>query len=65
MYQLRCGDFEKTILDIVHRPKYVGGIHLLAQTMYGVGNRIDFTKLLDCTRQSKSQAIIKYWVICQ
>ncbi len=59
MYPVRCSDFEKTILDIIHRPKYVGGIQVVADTISKAKNRIDFSKLLDYTKQSNSQAVIK------
>ncbi len=59
MYQVRCSDFEKTILDMVNRPKYVGGIQVAAKVISKAKNRIDFSKLLDYIKQSNIQAIIK------
>ncbi|MCY3997858.1 MAG: transcriptional regulator [Flavobacteriaceae bacterium] len=59
MYKVRCSDFEKTILDIVNRPKYVGGIQVTAKAILEAKNRVDFSKLLDYIKQSNSQAVVK------
>lgn len=57
--QVLCSDLEKTIVDCLFKPDYAGGIVEVAKAIQTARRRIQFDKLLDYTRQFKSQAVAK------
>jgi predicted transcriptional regulator of viral defense system len=57
--KVQSSDLEKTIVDCLFKPDYAGGIVEIARAIYTSRNKIDFNKLLEYTKQFKSQAVIK------
>jgi predicted transcriptional regulator of viral defense system len=58
-HKVKCADLEKTIVDCLFKPDYAGGIVEIARAIFTAKAQIKFDKLLDYTRQFKSQAVIK------
>lgn len=54
-----CSDLEKTFIDCLFKPDYVGGIVEVAKSIYTSKNRIDYDTLLEYAKKFDSQAVIK------
>lgn len=55
----RISSIEKTILDALFHPEYCGGITEIATGIFLAREKIDFQKLLHCTRKYKKNVIAK------
>lgn len=54
-----CSDLEKTIVDCLFKPDYVGGIVEIAKAIHLSRKEINYNQLLDYSKRFKSQAVIK------
>lgn len=54
-----CSDLEKTIIDILFKPDYAGGIVEVARAIYSSKDKIIFDTLLEYAKRFDSQAVIK------
>lgn len=57
--RVSCSDLEKTFIDCLFKPEYVGGIVEIARAIYASRDKIKFDKLLDYAIKFDSQAVIK------
>ena len=57
--KVRCSDLEKTIIDCLFKPNYVGGIAEIARAIYTSRNVLNFEKLLEYAIKFESQAVLK------
>jgi predicted transcriptional regulator of viral defense system len=57
--RVQCSDLEKTIIDCLFKPDYAGGITEITKAIYKIKDKIDYSKLLEYSKQFDSQAVIK------
>lgn len=57
--KVQCSDLEKTFVDALFKPEYVGGITEIAKALYKVKEKADFNKLLEYSKKFDSHAVIK------
>ncbi|MCY4562209.1 MAG: hypothetical protein OXC03_07935 [Flavobacteriaceae bacterium] len=59
VYPICTSNLEKTLLDSIYRPQYIGGIQQVATALKVACHRIDYLKLIDYVKRIGSQSIIK------
>ena len=57
--QVYCSDLEKTIIDSLFKPHYVGGIPELAKTIHALREKLAVDKLVDYAERFGSAAVVK------
>lgn len=57
--KVQCADLEKTFIDCLFKPEYVGGITEIAKAIHKSKKKIDYPKLFEYAKQFNSQAVIK------
>lgn len=57
--KVNCSDLEKTFIDCLFKPDYVGGIVEIARAIYISKDQIKFEKLYEYVMKFNSQAVIK------
>jgi predicted transcriptional regulator of viral defense system len=57
--QVRCSDFEKTIIDCLYKPHYAGGIVEISKAVFKLRERMDYSKLFEYIKIFDSQSVVK------
>jgi predicted transcriptional regulator of viral defense system len=57
--KVMCSDLEKTIIDCLFKPNYVGGIVEIARAIYNSKEKIRYDTLFEYAKKFDSQAVIK------
>jgi predicted transcriptional regulator of viral defense system len=57
--QVKCSDFEKTIIDCLYKPHYAGGIVEISKAVFKLRERMDYSKLFEYIKIFDSQAVVK------
>ena len=58
-HKVECSDLEKTLIDVLFRPNYAGGIAEIAKALFASRDKINFELLYDYLLRFDSQAVIK------
>lgn len=57
--EVKCSNLEKTIVDILYRPDYVGGISVVTQALLRAHPNLDYFKLMRYIQTMEAQSVIK------
>ena len=57
--QVKCSDFEKTIIDCLYKPHYAGGIVEISKAIFKLKEKLDYSKLFEYLKIFDSQAVVK------
>lgn len=57
--EVKCSNLERTIVDILYRPEYVGGISVVAKALVRAHHNLDYFKLMGYIQTMGTQSVIK------